>query len=117
MDFAATNLWYVGQSAFNAALVKPTGGLDVLHLPGSLEVVESYGFGFTFLGAVGTLQFGGPGDPTKLRLMGNNAFQGDSFSHIFGDVVYYVSPTTNLEYLESYKSYIGYTGSTSYPNA
>ena len=118
LDFASSQLKEIGAYAFNQALTNGTSKLDVLHLPGSVYQVKQSAFAhMAFQAGIGKLQLGGPGDPSQLGIMGDSAFQGGQPRNRYTDVEIYVSPSTNIEVLESFRGWIGFDGTLSYPNA
>ena len=101
-DYSQTQVYEIGQYAYNmAGMATPTGSLDTLHLPGSLQTVGQFGMGYlTNAPTVNILQFGGPGDPTNARMMGQYAIwlQEDQV-YRFNTVIFYVTSDQNRDVL------------------
>ena len=92
-DFSTlTHLTYIGEIAFGgafAARVDPY--LGSLHLPGSVQTVGSTGFAnFNVPGgrAVGTLQIGGPNDPSQISSLSERGFRLNSGAYYSSIYIY-----------------------------
>lgn len=106
--YEANNLKVIGMSAFNGTSI-----FD-LQIPGAVEAIGTTAFAYCGNTAKGALTFGGPGDPSQLKLVNSAAFTQNNYlgndAWLFSEVTVYYDPSDpsrkqflqeNIEALES----------------